>query len=109
MTFDEYQQLARRTAIYPNRGNNLPYAALGLAGESGEVSDKVKKIIRDKGGVLDEVSRQEIARELGDVLWYLSTMADELKVSLEVIAAQNLSKLLSRLERGVLKGNGDNR
>lgn len=109
MTFEEYQQLARRTAIYPNRGSNIIYAALGLAGESGEVSGKVKKVIRDKGGVLDERSRQELAQELGDVLWYIATMADEIGVPLERIAAENLDKLLSRLERGVLKGSGDNR
>ena len=109
MTLEEYQQRAKRTAIYPNQGNNFVYAALGLAGEAGEVSDKVKKVIRDKGGVLDEISRQEIAKELGDVLWYIATMATELNLSLELVAAQNLHKLLSRLERGVLQGSGDNR
>ena len=109
MTIEEYQQRSRRTALYPNRGNNFVYAALGLAGESGEVSDKIKKVIRDKGGVMDEVSRQEIAKELGDVLWYTATLADELNLSLEQIALQNLEKLSSRLERGVIKGSGDNR
>lgn len=109
MTLQEYQQQSRRTAIYPDQGKNYSYCALGLAGEAGEVADKVKKLYRDKGGVMDEVTRQEIAKELGDVLWYVAQMATELGVSLDVVAAQNLTKLLSRMERGVLMGSGDNR
>lgn len=109
MNFEEYQQLSRRTALYPNKDANFVYPALGLCGESGEVAEKIKKVIRDKNGVLDEVTRQELAKELGDVLWYVAQMSTELGLSLEAVAGQNIAKLFSRLERGMIQGAGDNR
>ena len=109
MTFEEYQKQSRRTAIYPNKDNNFVYPTLGLSGEAGEVAEKIKKVLRDKGGVIDEVTREEIKKELGDVLWYVAQMASELGLSLDEIAESNIKKLLSRLERGVISGNGDNR
>ena len=107
--FDLYQDKADETAIYPNKGDNLYYPALGLAGEAGEVCEKVKKIMRDKGGVLSEADSLELSKELGDVLWYVSALACEINVGLSTIAEENIDKLSSRQERGSLQGSGDNR
>lgn len=109
MRFEEYQKESRRTALYPNAGNNFIYPTLGLCGEAGEVSEKIKKILRDKDGNVDEETRLAIKGELGDVLWYASQLASELGLSLEDIARHNLEKLFSRKRRGVLRGDGDNR
>lgn len=118
MNMNEYQAAARATALYP-----LPviYPALKLAGEAGEVAEKVGKLIRDKGllsmvveGVygLGGVSSEDtdaLVRELGDVLWYIAALAGDLGVSLEDIARVNIEKLASRTERGTLRGSGDDR
>lgn len=109
MTFNDYQNDSRKTALYPNIGNNFVYPTLGLAGEAGEVAEKIKKVIRDKGGIVDEATKQEIKKELGDVLWYVSQIASELGLSLEDVASENIKKLFSRLERGKINGSGDNR
>jgi len=109
MTFEEYQKLSRETAIYPNIGKNFVYPTLGLAGEAGEVLEKVKKILRDNNGVADEERKKELTKELGDVLWYLSQIATELGLSLEEVASLNIEKLRSRHERNMIQGNGDNR
>ncbi len=107
MTFNDYQTKSRVTAKYPDLGHNFVYPTLGLAGEAGEVAEKIKKVLRDKGGVIDEETKQLIAKELGDVLWYVAQIATELGLSLEDVAAGNIEKLMSRLERGVISGNGD--
>jgi len=104
----EYQRLSRRTAEYP-RGAWLAYPALGLAGEAGEVAEHAKKAIRDDGGSVSEERRGAIAKELGDVLWYLAQLASELDLDLDEVAQLNLDKLLSRQRRGVLSGSGDDR
>jgi NTP pyrophosphatase (non-canonical NTP hydrolase) len=109
MEFSEYQTLSRRTAAYPHAGDDMTYPALGLCGEAGEVAEKVKKTIRDDGGVLTDERRDALARELGDVLWYTAQLATEAGLDLERIAQDNLEKLLSRQERGVLRGSGDER
>ncbi|MCD6270211.1 nucleoside triphosphate pyrophosphohydrolase family protein [bacterium] len=109
MTFKEYQKLSKETAIYPNVGNNFIYPTLGLCGESGEISEKIKKVLRDKKGEISSNDRIELSKELGDVLWYLAQIATELDLSLEQIAKENLEKLMSRKKRGVLGGSGDNR
>jgi NTP pyrophosphatase (non-canonical NTP hydrolase) len=87
----------------------LAYPALGLAGEAGEVAEHAKKAIRDDAGVVTEERRRAIAKELGDVLWYVSQLASELGLELDEIARANLEKLLSRQRRGVLSGSGDER
>lgn len=109
LTFDEYQKLSRKTAVYPNAGKNFVYPVLGLAGETGEVVEKIKKVIRDKKSIIDEETKQAIAKEIGDVLWYLAQLCTELDLSLEEVAKENLKKLLSRLERGKIHGEGDER
>jgi NTP pyrophosphatase (non-canonical NTP hydrolase) len=101
--FDEYQDFTRTTAIYPTN-SPLGYLALGLNGEAGEVADKVKKWLRD--GFIDHGA---IAKELGDTLWYLARLADEIGFSLSQVAEMNVDKLTSRQTRGVLGGSGDNR
>ena len=109
MDINEYQQLARRTAIYPDAGSNVIYPTLGLSGEAGEVAEKVKKVIRDKGGQFDDDTRLAICKELGDVLWYVAQIASELNLDLSNVAQQNLDKLADRAQRGKIKGNGDDR
>jgi NTP pyrophosphatase (non-canonical NTP hydrolase) len=106
---DRYQEEAWETAIYPDKGNNLYYPALGLVGEAGEVCNKIKKVMRDQDGKATLEQKNEIAKELGDVMWYLATLATELDSHLGCIADSNLKKLEDRAKRGVLKGSGDNR
>lgn len=111
MTFDEYQEHAAQTAIYPNRYEigGMSYTVLGLNGEAGEIAEKLKKVIRDNGGKIDETKTYELAKELGDVLWYVAETATQLGLSLGQIAEINVEKLFSRKVRGELQGNGDNR
>jgi NTP pyrophosphatase (non-canonical NTP hydrolase) len=109
MDLNNYQHRARSTALYPDRGTNILYPTLGLCGEAGEVADKVKKVLRDHGGNFSDGHREAIALELGDVLWYVSQLADELGFSLEQIAMANLEKLASRAARNVIAGSGDQR
>lgn len=109
MNFKDYQKESRKTAQYPQVGENYIYPVLGLAGETGEVAEKFKKIIRDNDGKIDLAKKIEIEKELGDVLWYLSQIATELNLELENIAQNNIKKLQSRLERNCIKGSGDNR
>ncbi|HEX3451892.1 MAG TPA: nucleoside triphosphate pyrophosphohydrolase family protein [Solirubrobacteraceae bacterium] len=108
MELSEYQRLSRSTAEYPRRGA-LTYPALGLAGEAGEFADHAKKVIRDDGGEVTPQRREAMAKELGDVLWYVAQLASELGLELEQVARDNLDKLLSRQRRGVLSGSGDER
>lgn len=98
LTLDEYQKMAMETAIYPQP---IIYPTLGLTGEAGEVSDKVKKVLRDNDSVFTDEKKLEIAKEIGDVLWYCATLSD--------IAQMNYEKLHSRQVRGKLHGSGDNR
>lgn len=109
MKFSDYQQFIQETALYPEKGNNVMYTTLGLTGEAGEVADKIKKLIRDHGGVVTPTLQQELVKELGDVLWYLTALACELHVDLQDVAEANIHKLRDRKKRGVLQGEGDNR
>ncbi len=109
MDFTTYQETSRTTVQYPDAGRNIVYPTLGLAGEAGEVAEKVKKIIRDDGGVISDVKRAAIVRELGDVLWYVAQIATELGVSLDDVAQQNIDKLFSRRDRNMIGGSGDER
>jgi NTP pyrophosphatase (non-canonical NTP hydrolase) len=111
MNLDQYQNEAFAFAQYPKRKTmgGLLYTSLGLAGECGEFCDKVKKILRDKGGVIDTETKEALSQELGDVLWYVSQCAQELNLNLSLIAYGNINKLSSRLARGKIGGSGDNR
>ncbi len=108
MNLSEYQQAAKTTAIYPEQ-YRVFYPALGLAGEAGEIANKVKKILRDTNGAVTEQRRDELSGEIGDILWYAAALASDLGLSLDAIAAENLAKLFDRKERGVLGGSGDHR
>ena len=109
MQLSDYQRDSRATAVYPDAGRNLVYPTLGLSGEAGEVAEKVKKLIRDDGGVLTDERRAALGKELGDVLWYVAQVATEAGLELDAIAAANLEKLRSRQARGALSGSGDDR
>lgn len=109
MTFEEYQKESKKTATYHEKGRDFWYPALGLAGESGEVIEKVKKLFRDDNGVLSDERRESLKNELGDVLWYLTQIATDAGIPLKDIAQGNIDKLLSRKARGKITGDGDNR
>jgi len=109
MNFEEYQKKSRETAIYPEKDNNFVYPVLGLVGEAGEIAEKIKKVLRDSEGVINDQEKIEIKKELGDVLWYLAQIATELNLSLGGVAQANLEKLESRKQRNKLHGSGDNR
>tara|TARA_R110000751_G_scaffold123322_3_gene224153 strand:+ start:515 stop:844 length:330 start_codon:yes stop_codon:yes gene_type:complete len=106
--FNSYQRSASRTAIYPEQ-HKIIYPALGLAGEAGEVANKVKKLIRDGPENRPPTWREDIASEIGDVLWYCAALATDLNLTLGRIAAQNEKKLSARLDAGTIGGSGDNR
>jgi NTP pyrophosphatase (non-canonical NTP hydrolase) len=109
MNFSEYQTKSRKTAGYPAIGNPVIYPVLGLVNEAGEVAGKIKKVFRDKDGQISEETREALKAELGDVLWYIAQVATELDLSLDDIAEHNIAKLYDRLERGKIRGDGDNR
>jgi NTP pyrophosphatase (non-canonical NTP hydrolase) len=109
MNFTDYQTKSRRTAKYPSIGHPVIYPTLGLTNEAGEVAGKIKKIFRDKNGVIGEEERAALKGELGDVLWYLAQVCTELNLSLDDVAEHNIAKLFDRLERGKIGGDGDNR
>jgi NTP pyrophosphatase (non-canonical NTP hydrolase) len=109
MDFNDYQIKSRKTAGYPAIGHSVIYPTLGLVNEAGEVAGKIKKVFRDKDGQISEETREALKAELGDVLWYLAQVATELNLTLAEIAEHNIVKLYDRLERGKLRGDGDNR
>lgn len=108
MTLDEYQRKALETAVYPEE-YSIVYPALGMAGEAGEVADKVKKVIRDANAEFSPLKCEEIAMEIGDVLWYCAVLADRIGYRLDTIGRMNYRKLRSRQVRGKIGGSGDNR
>ena len=101
MDFNQYQERANETAIYPEE-YKLTYPTLGLAGEAGEVAEKVKKIVRDCKDIKKEA--HEIAKELGDVLWYVSAVASDINYSLQVLADTHLQQLARPKALSVLQG-----
>ncbi len=108
MKFSHYQKEAKKTAIYPKE-KALSYLPLGLVGESGEVAEIFKKIIRDEDGKISESRKEELKKEMGDILWYISSLSTELNIDLEEVAKENIEKLSSRKKRNKLSGSGNNR
>ena len=108
LQFSDYCKAAASTDRYPNECKPWVYA-LGLTGEAGELADKIKKVYRDKCGVFKREERGAIAKELGDVLWYLTRLGATLGFSLEQVAAMNIEKLADRAKRGKIGGSGDER
>lgn len=108
VNFNDYQVSALDTALY-KKGDAMAYLALGLCGESGEVAEKLKKLIRDNNFIFENKDIQAIVDELGDVLWYISCMANELGISLGYVATRNLEKLQRRKKNNTISGSGDDR
>ncbi len=113
MGFDEYQEKAKKYDFFEPTGNlkdvGFIEKVLGLTGEAGEAADKIKKILRDKDGIVSDADREAVAKELGDTLWYLATTARYFGVSLSSIAEGNITKLEDRYQRNRLHGEGDER
>ncbi|HEY6740396.1 MAG TPA: nucleoside triphosphate pyrophosphohydrolase family protein [Actinopolymorphaceae bacterium] len=105
--FTAYQEAAARTGAPIPTDHPIVYPTLGLANEAGEVAGKVKKIFRDRRGVITDEDREALTLELGDVLWYLSELCTRLGIRLEDVAARNVAKLADRASRGVIRGDGD--
>lgn len=110
MTFREYSEFRKTTDLKSTSlmGPGV-YPTIGLAGETGEVSEKIKKLYRDRNGQIDSAWLDGLKKELGDCLWYLDRLAADFGITLEMVAYANMAKLQSRQARGVLSGNGDNR
>lgn len=110
MTFDEYQKQALTTAIFnPDPLMDKTIFVMGISGEAGEVIEKWKKIVAYKGGIISDEDKQELKKELGDVVWYIALLAHSLDITFNEVIELNLSKLADRKKRGVQKGAGDNR
>jgi len=109
MECDEYQRAAMRTARDKNASDEFMHLVLGLVGEAGEIAEKVKKLVRDKNSDMAQLDRDDMAAELGDVLWYTVVLANFLGLSLDDVAQRNVGKLADRQARAVLGGSGDNR
>lgn len=108
LSFNNYQKQSGKTAIY----KELPidfilYLMTGLTGEVGEIAEKIKKMYRDKQGMMDEGLKELLKKEIGDVLWYLTQLGSEMGISLESAAKSNLDKILSRKKRKRIRGDGD--
>lgn len=108
MDIKEYQGIIKKTAVFPAE-IGLTYCTMGLCGEAGEVAEKMKKLFRDKGGVVTDEFKQDVKKELGDVVWYVTALANELGLTLEEILEANYTKLIKRRETNTLHGSGDNR
>lgn len=113
MNFDEYQRKAAKYDFFEKTDDlkavGFTEKVLGLTGEAGETADKVKKILRDKDGVVSSEDSELLVKELGDVLWYLAAISRYLGVPLSEVAKGNLDKLESRYRRNKLHGEGDKR
>ncbi len=109
MTLNDYQKKALKTAASKEKHNEFFHLVLGLVGETGEIAEKVKKLVRDQNSDVYKLDKKDIEKELGDVLWYVATLADFLNIKLEDVGTNNINKLASRQKRGKLAGSGDNR
>jgi len=106
MNFNQYQQEAKKFAIYRDL---ILYPTLGLASEAGEVCGKVKKVMRDSQGFFSPEDKEKIRSELGDVLWYVAAICSDLDLDMTTVASDNIIKLQDRMSRNKIQGSGDNR
>ncbi|ADB35580.1 MazG nucleotide pyrophosphohydrolase [Kribbella flavida DSM 17836] len=109
MNLNDYQQAALRTAAPKDKPNELFHLLLGLVGETGEIAEKAKKIVRDHNSDFSRWDLDDLTKELGDTLWYVAVLADHFGVSLDDVAHRNIAKLADRQSRAALGGSGDNR
>ena len=109
MNLNDYQQAALRTAAPRDKFNELFHLLLGLVGETGEIAEKAKKIVRDKDSDFSQWDTEDLTKELGDTLWYVAVIADYFDIPLENVAQLNIAKLADRQNRSMLSGSGDNR
>ena len=113
MDFREYQIESRKTDVGTSAQDNLKpgwlYYALGISGEAGELTEKIKKLFRDKEGLIDREFLDSVIKEMGDILWYMGRLSDVFGINFNLIAETNIKKLLDRMERNKLHGEGDNR
>jgi NTP pyrophosphatase (non-canonical NTP hydrolase) len=109
MNLNDYQTAALRTAAPRDKKNEFFHLIIGLVGESGEIAEKVKKIVRDQESDLSKLDTADLTKELGDVLWHIAVIADYFDIPLEEVGTTNIAKLADRLKRGVIQGSGDNR
>ena len=109
MNFDEYQIKAMRTARDPKKKHEVFHLILGLVGETGELAEKFKKIVRDHDSDFSKLDKDQIIKELGDVLWYTAVLAQYLDISFDEVANKNIAKLADRQKRDKISGSGDNR
>ncbi len=110
MNLNEYQEEALVTAIFSDdEFKDLAHWVFGITGESGEIAEKIKKIVRDKDGVVGEEDKQELIKEIGDVLWYLAVLTKHLGYDFEEVGKRNIAKLRDRQKRDKIGGSGDNR
>lgn len=107
--FDEYQKVTRKTAIYPTIGKKFIFPLVGLSGEVGEISEKIKKLFRDKNAKLTNEQRIEIGKEIGDAFWYLTQLSSDLSLNFSDIVKMNLEKISKRAKENKIHGDGDNR
>ncbi len=109
MNLNDYQQLALRTARSKDDKNELFHLLLGLCGEAGEIAEKSKKIVRDKDSDFSQWDREDIIKELGDVMWHVAVIADYFDIPLSEVGDKNIAKLADRMKRDMISGSGDNR
>ena len=111
--FDKYQKESRKTDVGTSVQDNIKpgwlYYALGISGEAGEMTEKIKKLFRDKQGVVDDEFKMHLIKEIGDILWYQARLLDQFDIGFSHVAEHNIEKLLSRLERNKVHGDGDER
>ena len=107
MNFNQYQEQAKITAIYPVVGESYVYPMIGLSGEVGELNEKIKRVFR--GSYSLEEIKPALLLELGDILWYVTMVATEFGFSMDDVASTNLEKLNKRMSEGKINGSGDNR
>ena len=113
MEFRKYQIESRKTDVGTSAQDCLKpgwlYYALGISGEAGELTEKIKKLFRDKKGVIDQEFKESVIKEIGDILWYQARLLDQFEIDFGDVAKTNIEKLLDRMERNKLHGDGDNR